>query len=155
MRRLAISAAAAAGIAVMLSPVLPAAAQAATSPVVIHEIYYNSPGPDRGSKASLNAEWIQLYNRTGHAISLAHWTLRDAARRAHIYTFGSYQLKAHGYVKIHTGHGTNGPANRYWDHSWYIWNNTGDTATLRNSSGAAQSRCAYSDPRAAHADKVC
>ena len=146
-------AAAAAGMAIMLSPVLPTAAQAATSPVVIHEIYYNSPGPDRGSNASLNAEWVQLYNRTGHAVILTHWTLRDTAR--HVYTFGSYWLKAHGYVKIHTGRGSNGPANRYWGHSWYIWNNTGDTGTLKNSGGAVQSRCSYSDPRQLHAYKMC
>ncbi len=153
MRRLAIIAATAAGIAVMLSPVLPAAAQAATSPIVIHEIYYNSPGPDRGSNTSLDAEWVQLYNRTGHAVTLTHWTLRDTAR--HIYTFGPYQLKAHGYVKIHTGRGINGPASRYWDHSWYIWNNTGDTGTLKNSGGATQSRCSYSDPRQRHAYTMC
>ena len=65
MRRLAIIAATAAGIAVMLSPGLATAAQATTSPVVIHEIFYNSPGSDRGSNTSLNAEWVQLHNRTG------------------------------------------------------------------------------------------
>jgi len=153
VRYLTILGSAALATAALLSPALTTAAQAAVSPVVIHEIYYNSPGADRGSNASLNAEWVQLYNRTGHRVTLTRWTLRDTAR--HVYTFGTYTLKAHGYVKIHTGRGRNGPANRYWGHSWYIWNNTGDTATLRTARGAAQSRCSYSDPRQRHAYKVC
>ena len=155
MRRISILGAVALGVAALLSPALPAAAQAATSPVLIHEIYYNSPGPDRGSSASLNAEWVQLYNRTTHRVTLTHWTLRDAARHPHVYTFGTYTLKAHGYVKIHTGKGSNTAANRYWGHSWYIWNNTGDTATLKNAGGANQSRCSYSDPQRRHASVTC
>jgi Lamin Tail Domain len=129
------------------------AAEAATSPVVIHEIYYNSPGPDRGSNASLNAEWVQLRNNSVHAVALTHWTLRD--RAGHVYTFGTYRLNAHGSVKIHTGKGTNTQTNRYWGHSWYIWNNNGDGATLKNANGAVVSRCSYSDPAETRAFKVC
>jgi hypothetical protein len=129
------------------------AAQAATSPVVIHEIFYNSPGPDRGSNASLNAEWVQLHNNSGHSVTLTHWTLRD--RAGHVYTFGTYTLRAHGSVKIHTGKGSNIPSNRYWGHSWYIWNNNGDGATLKNASAAVVSRCSYSDPSEVRAFKIC
>ena len=129
------------------------AAQAATSPVVIHEIFYNSPGPDRGSNASLNAEWVQLHNNSGHSVTLTHWTLRD--RAGHVYTFGTYTLRAHGSVKIHTGKGSNIPSNRYWGHSWYIWNNDGDGATLRNATGTVLSRCSYSDPSEVRAFKIC
>jgi Lamin Tail Domain len=131
----------------------PAAAQAATSPIVIHEIYYNSPGKDTGSNASLNAEWVQLNNNSGRQVTLTHWTLRD--RAGHVYTFGTYKLKAHGSVRTHTGKGGNTQANRYWGHSWYIWNNNGDGATLKNASGAAISRCSYSDPSETRAFKIC
>jgi Lamin Tail Domain len=129
------------------------AAQAATSPVAIHEIFYNSPGPDRGSNASLNAEWVQLRNSSGHSVTLTHWTLRD--RAGHVYTFGTYRLNAHGSVKIHTGKGSNTQTNRYWGHSWYIWNNNGDGATLKNASGTVISRCSYSDPGENSASKIC
>jgi hypothetical protein len=129
------------------------AAQAATSPVAIHEIFYNSPGPDRGSNASLNAEWVQLRNSSGHSVALTHWTLRD--RAGHVYTFGTYRLNAHGSVKIHTGKGSNTQTNRYWGHSWYIWNNNGDGATLKNASGTVISRCSYSDPGENSASKIC
>ena len=129
------------------------AAQAATSPVAIHEIFYNSPGPDRGSNASLNAEWVQLRNSSGHSVTLTHWTLRD--RAGHVYTFGTYRLNAHGSVKIHTGKGSNTQTNRYWGHSWYIWNNNGDGATLKNAKGAVVSRCSYADPGETSAFKIC
>jgi hypothetical protein len=137
------------GFATVLAP----AAQAATSPVVIHEIYYNSPGKDTGSNTSLNAEWVQLHNRTSRPITLTHWTLRD--RAGHVYTFGTYRIKAGGYVKIHTGSGTNTQTNRYWRHNWYIWNNNGDAATLKNASGIVKSRCSYSDPSEVRAFKIC
>jgi Lamin Tail Domain len=117
---------------------------ARSTAVVISGIYYNSPGSDRGGNASLNAEWAQLHNTSRRAVTLTGWTLRDTAQ--HIFTFNSYRLKAHGFVKIHTGHGSPTRANRYWNHSWYIWNNTGDTATLRNAAGAFRTRCKYSDP---------
>jgi Lamin Tail Domain len=153
MRRLVIFAATALGIVTALSPVAATAAQAATSPVVIHEIFYNSPGADRGSNASLNAEWVQLYNRSGHRVVLTRWTLRDTAR--HVYTFGTYTINPHAFVKIHTGKGDNTAANRYWGHSWYIWNNNGDTATLKNGGGAVMGRCSYSDPREKRASVIC
>ncbi len=149
MRKVVLSLIAVLGIVTMLAP----AAQASVRPIGIHEIYYNSPGRDTGSNASLNAEWVLLHNRTGHRITLTHWTLRDLA--GHVYRFGTYRLKAHGYVKIHTGTGTNTQTNRYWGHHWYIWNNTGDRATLKNANGIVISRCGYSDPSEQHAYKIC
>jgi lamin tail-like protein len=127
--------------------------QAARSPVVIHEIFYNSPGPDNGSNASLNAEWVQLHNRSGHRVTLTHWTVRDAV--GHVYTFGRYVLKAHEFVKVHTGRGTNTHANRFWGRRAYIWNNDGDTATLKTAQGVRKSRCSYSDSSESHAFKIC
>jgi hypothetical protein len=118
-----------------------ASAQAAYR-MEIHEIYYNSPGRDTGSNSSLNAEWVQLHNRSGVPVTLTGWTLRDA--QGHVYKFGVYKIKAHGYVKIHTGKGGNTQTDRYWGHSWYVWNNTGDTATLKNPGGTVIDRCSYS-----------
>jgi hypothetical protein len=116
-------------------------AQAAAYRMQIHEIYYNSPGPDYGGNSSLNQEWVQLHNNSGSAISLADWTLRDKA--GHVFRFGSYTIKPHGYVTIHTGKGVGTQTNRYWNHSWYIWNNTGDTAILENQHGTVIDRCSY------------
>jgi Lamin Tail Domain len=130
-----------------------AAAPATARTVVISGIYYNSPGSDRGSNASLNHEWVRLHNTTGRAITMSGWTLRDAAN--HVFRFGTYRLAAHATVKIHTGRGRATRANRYWNRSWYIWNNTGDTATLRTAAGTFRARCKYSDPHERRAFTSC
>ena len=131
-----------------------AAAQPSTAAVAvghriqIYKIYYNSPGPDNGSNASLNHEWVRLYNTSNSNISLTHWTLRDAA--GHVFVFGRYTLGAHSYVKIRTGHGTRTQTNRYWNRSWYVWNNTGDTATLEDSHGGKVDSCRYTGTSAGY-----
>ena len=138
-----------AAVAIAALTLLPStSALAAGHRIQINEIYYNSPGTDTGSNSSLNAEWVRLYNTSSSKISLTNWTLRDAA--GHVFKFAAYTLGAHSYVKIHTGHGTRTQANRYWNQSWYIWNNTGDTATLRDSGGGAVDSCHYTGTSAGH-----
>ena len=61
-------------------------AAARKSSVVIRKIWYNSPGSDTGSNASLNHEWVKLHNRTGFPVTMTGWTLRDA--KNHVFTFG-------------------------------------------------------------------
>jgi len=140
---------AAAGLLTLTGPVAaaaaaaPAAAHRAPSPVVISEIFYNSPGSDHGSNQSLNAEWVKLRNNTGHRVSLDGWTLRDTSH--HVYHFVGYSLRAHGTVRIHTGSGRDTQRNLFQDRGWYVWNNTGDTAILRGPAGNTRDRCSYSD----------
>ena len=109
--------------------------------------------PDTGSNPSLNHEWVELHNNTSTAVSLANWTLQDKA--GHVYIVGAFTLKAHASIRIHTGHGANTATNLYWRHSWYIWNNNGDTATLKTAAGVAESRCVYSDPSEARSSVLC
>jgi len=132
-------------LGVVLAFALPAQASAR---VQIHEIYYNSPGKDTGSNSSLDHEWVQLHNLSGSRITLTGWTLRDAQR--HVYTFGSYTIKPHGYVTIHTGKGANTQTDRYWGHSWYVWNNTGDRATVEDAHGHVLDQCSYQGTSAGH-----
>jgi hypothetical protein len=127
-------------IGISVSPRAAGTADAAGC-VHIYRIYYNSPGTDYGSNYSLNGEWIQLHNVCSSSRSLTYWTIKDAA--GHTYRFGSYSLKAYGYVKIHTGKGTNTSTDRYWGSGWYIWNNNTDTAYLRNSNGYLVYKCYY------------
>src|SRR5215467_1465793 len=136
---------AAAGLLVLTGPAALAAptAHRAPSPVVISEIFYNSPGSDHGSNTSLNAEWVKLRNRTGHRVSLDGWTLRDTAH--HVYHFVGYSLRAHGTVRIHTGSGRDTQRNLFQNRGWYVWNNDGDTAILRGPAGNVRDRCSYSD----------
>lgn len=117
-------------------------AQATTPAIMITKIYYDSPGSDTGSNTSLNAEWVRLTNKRTYSINLKYWTLRD--RTGYTYKFwGDFWLRPGYNVYIHTGKGTNNSSNRYWGRSWYVWNNTGDTAYLRNASGTLIDYCAW------------
>ncbi len=127
----------------------PSGGSSSASGVRIASIYFDSPGSDTGSNNSLNAEWILLKNTTTSSKTLTGWTLRDAS--SHAYSFPRFSLAAGKAVRVHTGSGSNTAGNLYWGEGYYIWNNTGDTATLRNSAGTVVSRCAYTssaDPEA-------
>jgi hypothetical protein len=123
---------------------------ASAAPCVrIYRIWYNSPGPDNGSNASLNAEWIQLKNycRTGR--SLTRWNIQDAVR--HTYVFGDFGLGGGRLVKLHTGRGKNTATDVYWGRRAYVWNNDKDTAYLYNRRGGLVDTCSYNNR---HADNV-
>jgi Lamin Tail Domain len=108
----------------------------------IRRIYFDSPGADTGSNASLNAEWIRLRNRGSKGRWLTGWTIRDAS--GHTYRFGTFKLQAGKTVTVHTGSGSNSSGHRYWRLNNHVWNNTGDTARLRNSAGTLIDKCSYS-----------
>lgn len=119
-----------------------ASSEAATMPAVkISYVFFDSPGADKGGNASLNAEYVRITNTTGTARSLKGWTLRD--RSGHVYTFGTFTLKARATVTVHTGKGTATSAHRYYNKTWYVWNNTGDTASLRDSRGKTAHTCSW------------
>ncbi|MQY05328.1 lamin tail domain-containing protein [Actinomadura macrotermitis] len=130
-----VTAAAVAGIGAVAAP-----AQAASA-VQIYRVYYDSPGPDTRSNASLNGEWVQLYNTGRTARQLKGYKLKD--RTGYTYTFGSFVLGGKKTVKVRTGKGRNTSANRYWGRGSYVWNNTGDTAYLRYPNGRAADSCSW------------
>jgi len=124
----------------LMTAIVPSAS--ATGSIYIYKIYFNSPGSDTRSNTSLNAEYIIIKNKGSVNRSLGGWTVRD--RSGHTYKFGTFTLKPGYAVTLHTGKGTNNSTHRYWGLSNYVWNNDGDTAYLRNSSGTLQDSCHYS-----------
>jgi hypothetical protein len=149
-RRIAAATTALAALIAVSALVTASPAQAvATRGIVIRAIYFDSPGADRGSNHSLNAEWVKIQNVTRHRKTLTGWTLRD--RSSHVYRFPVFRLAAGAVAYVHTGYGHNRAHQLYWRQGWYVWNNTGDRATLRNAVGARVDRCSYtsaSRPRA-------
>jgi hypothetical protein len=127
----------------------PQAVAASTSGARMTAIYFDSPGSDGGSNASLNAEWVRIRNYTSSRRTLTGWTLRDAA--SHIFRFPAFSLAAGATVRVHTGSGSNTASNLYWRSSRYIWNNTGDSASLRNAAGTLVDRCSYTSSAAPEA----
>jgi hypothetical protein len=79
------------------------------------------------------------------------WRLHD--NRHHRFTFPSFTLCGGCSVRVHTGHGTKGESCLYWGQSWYVWNNTGDKATLVKKDGVIRDTCAYKGTAAGY--KTC
>ena len=119
-----------------------AAAPAASPPLRFHSTQYDSPGPDTRTPASLNAEWISLVKTGPAAVHLRGWTVRDATNFVH--RFGDVTIAGKGgRIWLHTGRGANAAGHVYWGSGNYVWNNTGDTATLRNPTGTVIDTCAW------------
>lgn len=155
LRMIAMAAVAPLTLGAFLAPQTASAAVHPDAPAVsIGEIFYNPPGRDSGSNASLNAEWVELDNNSGSSVTVTHWTLHER-KGNRTYKFGTYHIPAHSFVLVHTGRGRNAFVNVYWKRHGYAWSNTGDTAVLRNAHGAVKDRCSYSDPGSRHLSKDC
>lgn len=95
-----------------------------------------------GSSASVkitgidkNEEWIEIENQ-GDIVSMDSWTLSDIGN--HIYTFSEFGLDAEAKVKIYTGDAYSTCVEDSETLCWSgtkIWNDSGDTATLKNENG--------------------
>ncbi|HEY0449245.1 lamin tail domain-containing protein [Actinophytocola sp.] len=127
-------------LAALVGAIVVTPAQAAGG-IVIYRAYYNSPGSDTGSNASLNAEYITLKNTASVAKYATGWTMRD--KQGHVYKFPTTRINPGQYLYLHTGKGTNNWNNRFWGQAWYIWNNTGDAAYLRTASGTLVDSCSW------------
>jgi len=130
-----------AALVAVVAPIGMTGAEAASS-LQLGKIQYDSPGTDTRSNISLNAEYVTIKNVGSTSRSLTGFTVRDAQN--HVYTFGSFTLRAGKVVRLHTGRGTNTATDRYWGRSAYIWNNTGDKATLKNRAGSTVDTCGWS-----------
>jgi len=120
----------------------PASPAYASGGVHFTKVSFDSPGSDTGSNLSLNAEWARVTNSSSTARNLNGWTVRDIA--GHVYRFGAFTLRPGKSVRLHTGHGSNTRTDVYWRQSWYVWNNDGDKAILKNSSGTKVDTCRWS-----------
>jgi competence protein ComEC len=93
-------------------------------------------------------EYVRIQNLGGTAQTMTNWTLEDDAN--HVYTFPPFTLGAGTQVQIWTKSGANTATNLYWGSGSAIWNNTGDTAQLRNAGGTLISQCSYSGGGTSH-----
>ncbi|WP_433789014.1 lamin tail domain-containing protein [Actinoplanes sp. CA-252034] len=129
-------------VTVALGSVLSVAAPVQAAPALrFQSVQYDSPGRDDRSGGSLNAEWIALVNTGPAAVRLNGWRIGDGIRT---YTFQDVTIAGKGgVIYLHTGRGTDTATHRYWNSGNYVWNNTGDTATLRNRAGGVHDTCLW------------
>jgi hypothetical protein len=130
-----------AGAAALATTTLLATPAQAAGGVTIHHVWFDSPGTDNRSNASLNAEWVQLKNTGSKAVSLTGYVLKDASN--HKYTFKSFALGAGKTVAVRTGTGKDTATNKFQNRGAYVWNNTSDTATLTKKNGSKVDSCSW------------
>lgn len=117
-------------------------APAASAKIKIHRIVYDPSGKDTGANRHLNREMIVLHNTGPTDRKLSNWLVRDKANHRYLIPEG-FTLKAGRYVRIHTGKGSNDGNDLFQRRGWYVWNNTGDRATVKNRRGDVVDRCTY------------
>ena len=123
--------------------VLLAGSASASAAIKIKEIEFNPPGPDTGTNAHINEEYIMFTNTGNTTVMLNRWTVRDAD--GNVFRFGSDdRIPAHTDLMIHTGRGSEALLHKYWGLRRYLWDNAGDRATLRRADGTVADRCRYS-----------
>ncbi|MFH1789303.1 MAG: lamin tail domain-containing protein, partial [Candidatus Altiarchaeota archaeon] len=116
----------------MRIPFTPSPASSSGTPVIeIIEAQFDAPGSE---KINLNGEWVKIRNNGDAPQDLTGWILEDDAN--HIYRFpDNFVLGTGDSVTVHTGSGTDSTSDLYWGRGSAIWNNDGDTATLRDEEG--------------------
>jgi hypothetical protein len=132
--------------AVMLGAltIQPLASAEAAKPVRFTFAQYDPAGSDNGENWHVNKEWISVKNFSNRTKNLSGWTIRDEAGYRYRFPRG-FKLRPGKSVALHTGRGDSGRAHRFWGHGFYVWNNTGDKATLKNARGRVIDRCSWGD----------
>ena len=113
-----------------------ASAPTVSEGLVIAHIEYNPLGNDIGG------EYVLISNTADRPIDLTGWTLHDGDLK-HAYIFPSLSLASGASVKLWTKKGLDDSTNLYWQSSSAIWNNSGDTVSLRLPGGDIVSSYTY------------
>ncbi len=107
--------------------------------VKIAHIQADAPGNDSENP---NGEWVEIVNEGSTAVSLEGFSLKDAAN--HIYTFPAFTLQPGAAMRLYSGQGQDDASSLYWGLVRdTVWNNSGDSAFLRDSEGNLVDSYAY------------
>jgi hypothetical protein len=124
-----------------------ASSSSAASRIQIVKVKFDSTGSDFPvTNTKVNDEYVVIKNTDNVTRYLTGWTLVD--RSNHRYTFPYTKIAAGASIKVRTGKKPDTSYNKYQGRGYYIWNNTTDTAYLRNTSGSGGDTCSWrtSDP---------
>jgi len=91
--------------------------------------------------ATLNDEYVDFENSGSESQDMTGWTVEDEAGNSYQFPDG-FTLDAGATVRLHSGDGTDSSTDLYWGGS-YIWNNSGDTCYLYDSSGSLHTQYSY------------
>lgn len=102
----------------------------ATYSVAITATQFDAPGDDR---KNLNGEWVEIANSGNSPVDMANWILDSSGER--VYTFPEFSLASGASAKVFTGKGVDSASELYIGMRSPVWNNKGDTATLKDATG--------------------
>jgi competence protein ComEC len=99
--------------------------------LVLEMVHADADGNDR---TNLNDEYLVFRNSGDAPLDLSGWTITDEAGKTYTVP-DDVSVDPGATVTFHTGSGTGTETHLYWDASSPVWNNGGDTVTVRNSEG--------------------
>lgn len=108
---------------------------ARTGNVQITTIVYNFPGTVQPG------EYVEIINREALHVQLEGWRLSDIA--SHTFTFPSFNMQPGQVCRIYTNEYHPETCGFSFGNNLSIWNNGGDTATLRDYYGTVVSQYSY------------
>ena len=98
-----------------------------TGDISIVEIFYD------GASGQEPDEYVEIKNDDAKPIQLQNWTLSDAA--GHVFTFPSFVFQPEQVCRVYTNEVHPEWCGFSYGSGAAIWNNSGDTATLRDGNG--------------------
>jgi micrococcal nuclease len=107
--------------------------------LVVASIHADAAGNDN---ENLNDEYVVFRNNGDTTLDLAGWTVEEGAGRTYTFPAGT-TLAPGATLTLHTGTGTNTETDQYWGQTGAVWNNGGDTVTVRDESGKVVLRVEY------------
>jgi len=102
--------------------------------LAIAEIDADASGDDNDN---LNDENVVFENTGDTALDLSGWTVSDEAGATYTVPEGT-TLAPGAQVTLHTGSGDDTTTDLYWGSGRAVWNNGGDTVTVRDDTGAVR-----------------
>ena len=87
-------------------------------------------------------EYVTIENKDNVSQNMTGWILHDNAD-IHEFVFPEFTLEAGAQVNVWTKAGANTQTDLYWGLGNPIWNNTGDTATLKDDKDELIDTCIY------------
>jgi micrococcal nuclease len=101
-----------------------------TGPLAL-EAHPDAAGDDNDN---LRDEYVTLRNVGDETLDLSGWTVSDATGKTYTFPPGT-RLEPGAEVTLYTGRGEDGEGVRYWNRDSAVWNNDGDTVTVRTDEG--------------------
>jgi micrococcal nuclease len=92
------------------------------------------PDADGDDNENLDDEYVTLRNVGDESLDLSGWTVSDETEKTYTFPDGT-TLEPGEEVTLYTGSGTDTEGSRYWGRESAVWNNGGDTVTVRDAAG--------------------